>query len=290
MEQPARGRLMTSHNGADASCVIPIPAMVVDGNPYSRSMLRSILERDPQINFLGQHETEEEVFAILQENPRTLLFMDVQIPCLDCFRFLRELEYSMWPTVILMAPDTRRVMDAFRLHVFGYLLRPLSESLVHSNLQAAKIHFEYFQLRNAHPAFRANGSASPSERLVIKSRGRFIFLRIEEIDWIEAKGNYVRIHAGPVSYTERKTMTSFETHLDPARFVRIHKSAIVNIDKIRELKVWPTGEYAVLMRNGKELTLTRHYRGRLSGLLGRQAYVETPANQTLLPEEMALGG
>jgi two-component system LytT family response regulator len=264
--------------------------MVVDGNPYSRSMLRSILDHDPQINYLGQPETEEEVLAILEEQPRTLLFMDVQMPGLDCFRFLLELDYSMWPTVILLAPDTRRVMDAFRLHVFGYLLRPLSQALVHSNLQAAKIHFEYFQLRNAHHTLRAGGSASPSERLVIKSRGRFIFLRSEEIDWIEAMGNYVRIHAGPMSYIERKTMTSFETHLDPARFVRIHKSAIVNIDKIRELKVWPTGEYAVLMRNGKELTLTRHYRDRLSGLLGRQVYVETPSNETLLPQEMPLGG
>jgi two-component system, LytTR family, response regulator len=270
-----------THNAGNASCVMPIPSLVVDGNQGSRTALCSILDRDPEISFLGQFETEKEVFAILQEHPRVLLFMDVQMPRLDCFQLLRHLGSAPPPTVILIASDTRYVMEALQLHVFGYLLRPVSESLVCANLEAAKRHLEYARGTNSPFPLRATGVVTSSERLVIKSRGRFIFLRSGEIDWIEAKGNYVRIHAGPTSFIERKTMASLEAQLDRTNFARIHKSTIVNLDKIRELRVWPTGEYVVFMRNGKELTLTRYYRERLSGLLGHQRTSERPADKLL---------
>jgi two-component system, LytTR family, response regulator len=272
---------MTLHNAGNVSCVMPIPSVVVDGNQCSRTALCSILDRDPEISFLGQFETEKEVFAILQEHPRVLLFMDVQMPRLDCFQLLRHLGSAPPPTVILIASDTRYVMEALQLHVFGYLLRPVSESLVRANLEAAKRHLEYGRVSNSLFPLRAAGVVTSSERLVIKSRGRFIFLRSGEIDWIEAKGNYVRIHAGPTSFIERKTMASLEAQLDPTNFARIHKSTIVNLDKIRELRVWPTGEYVVFMRNGKELTLTRYYRERLAGLLGRRRISERPADKPL---------
>ncbi len=278
---------MTLHNGAE-SRVLSIPSIVVDGNPHSRNALCSILDRDPEISLLGQFETAREVSAILQEYPRILLFMDAQMPGFDCFQLLRHLGPRIWPTVILVAADKRWVMDAFQLHVFGYLLRPVSESLVRANLQSAKRHFEYFQARNTLAPIRTTGVGAPSERLVIKSRGRFVLLRSEEIDWIEAQGNYVRVHAGPLTFTERKTLIFLEAQLNPANFVRIHKSTIVNLDKIRELRVWSTGEYVVLMRNGKELTLTRHYRERLAGILGLQNLIAKPANETRFLEEMAL--
>ena len=272
---------MTLHNTGNASCVMSIPSVVVDGNQCSRTALCSILDRDPEISFLGQFETEEEVFAILREHPRVLLFMDVQMPCLDCFQLLRHLGSAPPPTVILIASDRRYVMDALQLHVFGYLLRPVSESLVRANLEAAKRHLEYGRVCNSLSPLRAAGVVTSSERLVIKSRGRFIFLRSGEIDWIEAEGNYVRIHAGPTSFIERKTMASLEAQLDPTNFARIHKSTIVNLDKIRELRVWPTGEYVVFMRNGKELTLTRNYRERLSGILGRHRISGRPVDKLL---------
>ena len=280
---------MTLHNAGNVSCVTPIPSVVVDGNQCSRTALCSILDRDPEISFLGQCETEKEVFAILQEHPRVLLFMDVQMPRLDCFQLLRHLGSAPPPTVILIASDTRHVMDALQLHVFGYLLRPVSESLVRANLEAAKRHLEYARVSNSLSPLCATGVVASSERLVIKSRGRFIFLRSGEIDWIEAEGNYVRIHAGPTSFIERKTMASLEAQLDPTNFARIHKSTIVNLDKIRELRVWPTGEYVVFMRNGKELTLTRYYRERLSGLLGHQRTSERPGRQTSMSARMIIG-
>jgi two-component system LytT family response regulator len=260
---------------------MPIPSVVVDGNQCSRTALCSILDRDPEISFLGQFETEKEVFAILQEHPRVLLFMDAQMPRLDCFHLLRHLGSAPPPTVILIASDTRYVMDALQLHVFGYLLRPVSESLVCANLEAAKRHLDYARVSNSRFPLCATGVVASSERLVIKSRGRFIFLRSGEIDWIEAQGNYVRIHARPTSFIERKTMASLEAQLDPTNFARIHKSTIVNLDQIRELRVWPTGEYVVFMRNGKELTLTRYYRERLSALLGHERSSERPADKLL---------
>lgn len=115
-------------------------------------------------------------------------------------------------------------------------------------------------------------------RIVIKTDGRFVFLDPEEIDWIEAKGNYVCLHAGTESYVQRQALGTLEQRLEPGRFLRIHRSVIVNVDKIRELRPWPTGEYVVVMRNGKELTLSRGYRNQLSKLLG-----EVPAREVLLP-------
>ena len=115
----------------------------------------------------------------------------------------------------------------------------------------------------------ARDPLSQMERILIGARRRFVFVRAEEIDWIQANGNYVRIHSRQVSYLHRQTVTGLERSLDPARFLRIHRSVIVNIDKIRELRPWPTGEYVVLMRSGKELTLSRSYRARLD-LLARE--------------------
>jgi hypothetical protein len=122
------------------------------------------------------------------------------------------------------------------------------------------------------PKIPASGSRRQSlsfpDRIVIKSPGRFVFLSASEIDWLEAKGNYVQVHAGDQCFTQRQTMKAIESRLDPRRFLRIHRSVIVNIEKIRELRPWPTGEYVVIMRNGKELTLSRGYRQELPVLLG----------------------
>jgi len=110
-------------------------------------------------------------------------------------------------------------------------------------------------------------SLQKHRRIVIKSDGRFVFLDPEEIDWVEAKGNNVCLHAGADTFVQRQTLTAFEQRLDRNRFLRIHRSAIVNVDKIRELRPWPTGEYVVVLRNGKELTFSRSYRWQLAALL-----------------------
>jgi len=114
----------------------------------------------------------------------------------------------------------------------------------------------------------ASAEAAPfRRRLVLKSKGRFVFVNTEEIDWIEAKRNYVWVHVGAETYVHRQTLGMFETRLRPDLFRRIHRSVIVNVYKVKELRPWPTGEYVVLLRNGKELTLSRGYRDQLPGLL-----------------------
>jgi len=125
-----------------------------------------------------------------------------------------------------------------------------------------------------------SGVSADSDRLVIRSQGKFVFLSNKEIEWIQADRNYVHIHTGDSRYIYRQTMSSLERKLDPSKFVRIHNSTIVNVDKIRELRPWPTGEYIVLMRNGKELTLSRGYRVRLRGLTAelREPSTGTPAS------------
>lgn len=159
-------------------------------------------------------------------------------------------------------------MQAFDGHAFGYLVKPITDGRLREALREAKAYIKGRRLLGTDPNRIFRILDVNQDRMLIKTEGRFIFLRTQEIDWIHANRNYVRIHVGEASYLHRQTIASLERHLDPARFLRIHRSAIVNIDKIRELRPWPTGEYVVLMRSGKELTLSRIYRARLPFFAG----------------------
>lgn len=184
------------------------------------------------------------------------------------FDVVEELDPTALPVIVFVTAYDQHAIRAFEVSALDYLLKPFDEERFARTLARAKA-----QLRGGDDLQRRTlalveelraGRAGHLDRLMIRSGGRLFFLRTDEIDWIEADGNYVRVHAGGASHQLRETITRLETQLDPTRFLRIHRSTIVNLDRVREIQPLFHGEHRVLLQDGTELTMSRGYRDRLS--------------------------
>jgi two-component system LytT family response regulator len=203
-----------------------------------------------------------------------LVFLDVQMPEVGGFEVLEALAKEEIPHVIFVTAYDQYAVRAFEVHALDYLLKPFDRERFDLSWQRAKA--QIVQDRNGGVDQRIlalleemKAGNKYLERLVIKAAGRIYFLETSEIDWIEAEGNYVSVHAGKKSHLLRETITSLEAQLDPKKFLRIHRSSIVRIDRIRELQPWFHGEFRVVLQNGMQLTLSRNYRDKLQEALGK---------------------
>ncbi len=251
-----------------------IRTLIVDDEPLARERVRALLSEETDVEVVGEcRDGQEAVEAIRREAP-DLVFLDVQIPELDGFGVIERVGVDKIPVIVFVTAYDQYALQAFEVHAVDYLLKPFDQDRFQKALARAR---QSVQLRrggdvNERLVALLEDLKTPQghlERLVVKSSGRLFFLRAEEIDWIESSGNYVSLHVGPESHLLRETMNGIETKLDPARFIRIHRTAIVNIDRIRELQPLFHGEYDVVLRTGTTLTLSRGYRDRLQGLLGK---------------------
>jgi two-component system LytT family response regulator len=251
-----------------------IRTMIVDDEPLGRTVIREMLRGDGEIEIIGEYASgHEAIDAILRERPN-LVFLDVQMPEVDGFDVLAAVESQQMPMVIFVTAYDQHAVRAFEVHAVDYLLKPFDRERFEKALQRAKAHLRHARRSEVNDRILAlleeqKARTKYLERLVIKTSGRVFFLKTDEIDWIEAEGNYVCLHVRKESYLLRETISSLETQLDPQKFPRIHRSQIVNIDRIRELRPWSHGEYHVLLHDGTELTLSRSYRERLHALLGK---------------------
>jgi len=208
-----------------------------------------------------------------------LLFLDVQMPVLDGFGVLEALGTEQLPAVIFVTAYDTYAIRAFEVNALDYLLKPFDRDRFRKALQRARSMISKEAspytgeqlgalLDDAQPE-RGTATGRPAiERLVIKSSGRVFFLRTEEIDWIEAAGNYLRLHVGNDMHLLRDTMNNLEARLRPDKFLRIHRSTMVNLERVKELQPWFHGDYKVILLDGTELTLSRSYRPKLKSLLG----------------------
>jgi two-component system LytT family response regulator len=264
-----------------------IRTIVVDRDPSGRRDLCTLLVTDPEIDLVAQCASFKEAINSIIKNRPSLIFLnlDLEVNVLDYARMVRSLENGILPTIILTGSVqdlTSQVASPFRL------TKPISHGHLTKALGIAKIRAET-QSRNEQGPYIQRRMDGHSRRVVVRSKGRFILLRAEDVDWIQAKGNNVCIHAGNESIVQRGTISACEANLDHARFVRIHRSVIVNIDNVKELRPWPTGEYVVLMRNGKELTMSRGYRALVSLFLGGLDHItnlDTKSEVPLTPPRM----
>jgi two-component system LytT family response regulator len=248
-----------------------IRTCIVDDEPLARERIRTLLAGEPDIEIVGESGDGSSAVAAVRSSRPDLLFLDVQMPGTDGFGVLQALDREMPRAVIFVTAYDQYALQAFEVHALDYLLKPFSSRRFHRALQRARAEL----LR------RAGGEVDERllslieqirhprrpERLVIRSAGRVSFLRIDEIDWIEAEGNYVRLHAGTASYLLRETMKGIEAKLDPDRFIRIHRSTIVNSDRIKELQPLFHGEYAVILRDGTRLTASRGPENKIRRLI-----------------------
>ena len=249
-----------------------IRTLVVDDEPIARERIMSLLQQETDVEVIGEcSDGGQAVSAINQQSP-DLVFLDVQMPGTDGFGVIQNIGADRMPTVVFVTAYDEYALKAFEVHALDYLLKPFGKDRFQETLKHAREHLERRRagdlgrrllalvqdLKPEQPRF---------DRLVVKSGGRVFFLRTEEIDWIEAAGNYVRLHLGEESHLVQGTMSRLEGRLDPKLFLRVHRSAIVNITRIKELHPLFHGEYLIKLANGGELTSGRGYRDNLQRLL-----------------------
>jgi len=253
----------------------PIRALIVDDEPLARERMRSLLGSENGVEVIGEAKDGlEAVDAILTQSP-DLVFLDVHMPKLDGFEVIETVGSERMPAVVFVTAYDQHALRAFEVQALDYLLKPFDGDRFHGTLKRVRRQLEGQESgdigRRLLALVRDLKTDRPvrSDRLVVKSSGRLFFLRADEIDWIEAAGNYVRLHLGTEAHLLRETMNSIESRLNPELFYRIHRSHIVNIERIKELQPWFNGEYVVILRNGARLTLSRGYREKLQEKLGK---------------------
>jgi two-component system LytT family response regulator len=248
--------------------------VIVDDEPLARERLASLLSAEQDIEIVAQcRDGEEAVTAISQHSP-DLVFLDVQMPGLNGFEVIDAVGGEKMPLVIFVTAYDQHALRAFQVRALDYLLKPFDRERFKEALQRARTHIQRDETGDLGRRLLAlvkdlRRDQPKTDRLVVKSGGRLFFLRTDEIDWIEAAGNYVRLHVGTTSHLLRETMNAIEGRLDPEKFFRIHRSRIVNMERIQEMQPWLNGEYAVVLRTGTRLTLSRGYREKLQERLGR---------------------
>jgi len=248
--------------------------LLVDDEPLAREMLREMLQDDPQVAIVGESINGCEAVAAIRDHSPDLVFLDVQMPQLGGFEVLEALRKEEIPYVIFATAYDQYAVRAFEVHALDYLLKPFDRERFDAAWQRAKAQIIHERNDGTDERIIAlledlKAGNKYLERLVIKAGGRIYFLETNEIDWIEAQGNYVSVHNGKKSHLLRETISNLETQLNPKKFVRIHRSSIVRIDRIQELQPWFHGEYRVILQNGTQLTLSRNYREKLQDALGK---------------------
>ena len=262
----------------------PLRALIVDDEALARDTVRRLLGGDADVEVVGDCAGGDEAIRRIREVEPDIVFLDVQMPEVDGFEVLRRARPTLVPAVVFVTAHDVYALRAFEAEALDYLLKPFDDDRFLRVLERAKARVrEHRTLRLAgrlvaeldgagRPA-RESGAAPSSwaERIPVRQDGRVVFVRVEEVDWIEAADYCVRVHAGGRAHLIRESMRELESRLDPARFFRIHRSALVNVGRIRELEPHFHGEYVVVMQDGARLRLSRGRRDRLHRLLGMTA-------------------
>lgn len=249
-----------------------IRCLVVDDEPLGRERIVSLLRTIPDAEVIGESDTGGAAIAAVEKLAPDLLFLDVQMPEVDGFGVLTALRGIYMPAVIFVTAYDEYALKAFEVHAQDYLLKPFDADRFHSAFRRAAERIRNERASDSNERLLAllqgiERDRPRRARVPIRSGGSVFFLSVEEIDWIEAADNYVRIHARGDVHLLRQTLQRMEESLAPNVFVRIHRSAIVNVDRIKEIQPWFSGEYVVLLRDGTKLQTSRRYRARLETLM-----------------------
>ena len=249
-----------------------IRALIVDDEPLARERIRTLLKREPDVELAGEAADGAAAVAAIEKLEPDLVFLDVQMPEADGFAVVEAVGALRMPPVIFVTAYDKYALRAFDVQALDYLLKPFDRERFQAAMRRARGELERassgeFNRRLLALLREVRAQRKYAERLVVRSAGRIFFLRCDELDWIEAAGNYLRLYAGKEEHLLRETMGALEARLDPEKFIRVHRSAIVNLDRIREMQPGLQGEYVILLRSGARVTLSRGYRDRLRHLL-----------------------
>lgn len=278
--------------------MVRVRVLIVDDEALARQRIRRMLQQEQDVEIVGEAESGLQAVEVIRSTQPDLVCLDVQMPGLDGFGVLRELTGSPVPMVLFVTAYDEHAQRAFDVHAVDYVLKPVDEERFRAAFAKART-----QRANAMAAERlgalletvrrladgtplssaptSSASVTPvanspvtidggryASRILVKQEGRMFFVKTAEIDWIEADRNYVRLHVGQTVHTIRERISYLEDTLDPQMFARIHRSTIVNLNRVREMQQWFSGDYVVLLEDGTRLRLSRHYRDRVEKQVG----------------------
>ena len=249
-------------------------ALIVDDEPLARDLLRTMLAKVGGVDIIGESGDGADAVARIESMKPDVVFLDIQMPEGSGFDVVRALEPDFLPAIVFVTAFDQYALRAFEVHALDYLLKPydlerLSAAVnrVRRMLSRPRPDRDAESKRVRELLASVRMEAVQSQRLVIREGERTILQRVDGIDWIEADAKYARVHTTDRTYTVRDTMRNIESRLDPAKFLRVSRSAIVNLDRVKEIQPWFNGEYVLIMNNGAKITTTRSYRGPLADLI-----------------------
>jgi two-component system, LytTR family, response regulator len=260
-----------------------IRAMIVDDEPLARATIRLLLRSDPEIEIVAEAGSGTEAVRLIDESAPDLLFLDIQMPGMNGFDVLEKIDMAGIPAIIFVTAFDQYALRAFEVHALDYLLKPFDDARFEKALRQAKAQIEQREInklsrklfalledrdeREVSAESQRFARSKYLTRLMLKSASRIFFLKVEEIDWIGAEDYYVKLHFGRKSHLLRQTMNELEAKLDPEKFLRIHRSSIVNLDRVKELHPHFNGDYMIVLHDGTELKLSRSRREQLQAIL-----------------------
>jgi two-component system LytT family response regulator len=251
-----------------------IKVIIVDDEALARSGIREYLDHEPDIDILADCTTGQEAIAEIRRCRPDLVFLDIQMPLGTGFEVLDALPPEEMPVVVFITAHDRHALEAFEAHAIDYLLKPVERSRFTIALERARAAIGYRQGSPWPERLRAllDEMRSPPrfrERLMVRGTGRVYLVAVERVDWIDSSGNYARLHIGKETHLLRETLSNLEQELDPERFCRIHRSTIVNLDRVVEMQPAGRGDQILILKDGTRLELSARHRESLERRLGR---------------------
>jgi two-component system LytT family response regulator len=249
-----------------------INTLIVDDERLSRQRICRLLSAEPDIDVAGECSNGPEALAFMREKPPDLVFLDVQMPGVDGFHVMDTAVAKSVPVVVFVTAFDGYALKAFDAEAFDYLLKPFDRARFQETLRRVRVQLNRVRSGELNQQLIGmmgglQSGRNGSSRIAIRTPGHVAIVRTEDIDWIEAADNYVCIHCGTETHVLRETMNAIETRLPNKQFQRVHRSTIVNVDRIKELQPWFRGDYRIILRDGTQLTLTRGYREKLEETL-----------------------
>jgi two-component system LytT family response regulator len=246
-----------------------IRALIVDDEPLARKRIRLLAQDEQDLECIGECSSGVDALAAIGRNPPDLVFLDVQMPEMDGFAVLEQIPRARLPAIVFTTAYDKHAIRAFEVHALDYLLKPIEPNRFKAAVAHVREHMRTQQTSSAARGLLellasrkdSTPTAAPTNRyltrLPVKTDDKVAVIKTADIDTIESAGNYVSINAGKESYILRETLNALETQLDPETFLRVSRSAIINLDRVKELQPMFKGEHIIVLQNGKRLAMTR---------------------------------
>jgi two-component system LytT family response regulator len=257
---------------------LPIRTLIIDDEPLARRRIRRLLIGDPEVEVIGECGEGTSAAAALQNDTPDLVFLDVQMPGADGFDVVAAAPAGREPVIVFVTAHDEYAVRAFEVHAVDYLLKPIDRARFAEALLRAKTRLQLAMVPGGNDSNRLAALLEELgqrqkylKRLLVRTRESFIFVEVDEVEWIRAAGKYLELHVGPKTHLLRQRLHILQSRLDPTRFVRTHRSTIVNVRRIRELQPAFHGNYVIILHDGTEVPLTPGYRAKLQSLFSAES-------------------